>query len=114
MGTQGGSTSTEEATTQEATTEGATTQGGSTTTEEATTQVCEDEAGNFCTKNKNKCNKENVQERCPVTCDLCPEEPTTNAPSPSTSQRTTIEEATTQGGSTTTEEATTQVCEDEA
>ena len=40
-------------------------------------QVCEDEAGNFCTKNKKKCNKADVQERCPVTCDLCPEELTT-------------------------------------
>merc|ERR1711879_998451 len=55
-------------------TEASTTGAGSTkasTTEAVTDKVCADEEGKFCKKNEDKCNKSNVQERCPVMCDAC-------------------------------------------
>merc|ERR1712083_724051 len=78
-------------------------------------EVCEDEAGNFCTKNKKKCNKADVQERCPVTCDLCPEELTTTQEPINPTTEVTGSSPTTSSGTTTQEpNKPNDVCEDEA
>ena len=31
----------------------------------------QDDDEKFCKKNKKKCNKPKVQEKCPMTCDMC-------------------------------------------
>merc|ERR1712228_59339 len=96
-----------------------TTGAGSSTTEAGSSTpkfVCEDEAGNFCTKNKKKCNKADVQERCPVTCDLCPEELTTTQEPINPTTEVTGSSPTTSSGTTTQEpnNPKPEVCEDEA
>merc|ERR1711879_644335 len=69
-----GAGSTEASTTGAGSTTASATEAGSTkasTTEAVTDKVCADEEGKFCKKNEDRCNKSNVQERCPVMCDAC-------------------------------------------